>query len=113
MAGRPKRRAREGRPTAPAPDYHVYVIELDETQRREGDKGAVYVGQSVRTPEERFAQHLEGHRAARVVRNHGRHLRKRLYQRFNPLASRAEAERQERELAARLRARGYTVYGGH
>ena len=114
MAGRPQRRAREGRAPAVGPAaYHVYVIGLDDSQRREGDRGAVYVGQSVRTPEERFAQHLAGHRAARVVNRHGRHLRKRLYQRYNPLGTRAAAEQKERELAADLGERGYTVYGGH
>ena len=34
--------------------YRVYVIELDESLRRVGEKPAVYVGQSAKTPEERF-----------------------------------------------------------
>jgi hypothetical protein len=35
------------------------------------------------------------------------------YRRFNPMATPDEAITMERELARRLRNRGYTVYGGH
>ena len=62
--------------------YRVYVIELDESLRQGTGKPAVYVGQSAKTPEERFEQHLRGERASRYVRDHGVRLRPRLY---NPI----------------------------
>jgi predicted GIY-YIG superfamily endonuclease len=93
--------------------YRVYVIELDDSLRKGTDKPAVYVGYSVRSPEERFAQHLRGERASRHVRDHGVRLRPRLYRAYPAAASRPEAERLERHVADRLRRRGFTVYGGH
>jgi hypothetical protein len=59
--------------------YSVYVIELDDSLRKGTTKPAVYVGQSAKSPEERFAQHLLGERASRYVRDHGVRLRPRLY----------------------------------
>jgi hypothetical protein len=102
--------------SAPEPArYYVYVIELDDEvgPRRDPRYPSVYVGQSAVPPERRFRQHLEGYRSSRHVRKHGKHLRPRLYGHFNPIATRAEALATERELARRLRNRGYTVYGGH
>jgi hypothetical protein len=93
--------------------YRVYVIELDESLRRGTEKPAVYVGQSARTPEERFEQHLRGERASRYVRDHGVRLRPRLYNSYPSVTSRADAETLERHVADRLRRRGFTVYGGH
>jgi hypothetical protein len=95
------------------PVYRVYVIELDDSLRKGTDKPAVYVGHSAKTPEERFAQHLRGERASRHVRDHGVRLRPRLYQAYPVATSRPEAEALERHVADRLRARGFTVYGGH
>lgn len=93
--------------------FRVYVIELDDSRRKGTQKPAVYVGQSAKSPEERFAQHLRGEKASRVVQDHGVRLRPRLYQSYAPVASRAEAEALEVRAADRLRKRGYTVYGGH
>jgi len=100
--------------------YSVYVIELrsdvlekkafavKNAERRE-DKPCVYVGQTARTPEERFAQHLDGIRSSRIVREHGVRLRPRLYANVGPFESRADAERAETNLAEKLRRRGYAV----
>ena len=93
--------------------FRVYVIELDDALRKGTDKPAVYVGQSAKTPEERFAQHLRGERASRYVRDHGIRLRPRLYNAYLPVKTRAEAEAVEKHVADRLRRRGSTVYGGH
>jgi len=99
-------------------DYYVYVIEaLDHLGRP-----FYYVGQSAKTPEVRFAEHKRGadyckgkcqrknkqHVHGRVVR-----LRHDLFASYNPIASRAHAEVIERWLGKKLRARGYTVKGGH
>jgi hypothetical protein len=95
--------------------YYVYVIELDDAvgERRDPNRPSVYVGQSAVPPPERFRQHKDGYRSSRHVQKHGKYLRPGLYRHFNPMATRDEAVAMERELARRLRNRGYTVYGGH
>lgn len=93
-------------------EFYVYVIELDDSRRR-AEKPAVYVGQSAKLPVDRFEQHRSGVRASKHVRDHGVRLLPRLYERFNPMSTREEAEAKEIWLAERLRRRGYTVYGGH
>ncbi|MGH3116141.1 MAG: hypothetical protein ACRDQ2_03345 [Gaiellales bacterium] len=99
--------------------YSVYVIELrPELCKRRGcaasnGRPPVYVGQTADTPEERFAEHLRGYRAARSVRDYGVRLRPRFYRNYGPYATRAEAEAAERRLGAKLRRRGYCVFGGH
>lgn len=93
--------------------YRVYVIELDDSKRKAAGKPAVYVGQTAKTPEERFTQHLAGIRASRHVRDHGVRLKPRLYQGYASVKTRQEAEALERRVARRLKDRGYTVYGGH
>jgi predicted GIY-YIG superfamily endonuclease len=101
--------------------YRVYVIELspevmgkkrvaDENAGRREDKPCVYVGQTARTPEERFAQHKNGKRSSRFVREFGVQLKPRLYRNWGPYATRAEAEAAETRLAEKLRRRGYAVW---
>jgi predicted GIY-YIG superfamily endonuclease len=103
------------------PAYRVYVIELspevlgkkrvaDENADRRADKPCVYVGQTARTPEERFAQHKDGKRSSRIVREYGVKLKPRLYRNVGPFATRAEAESAESRLAEKLRRRGYAVW---
>ena len=101
---------------------HVYGIELrpdvmekkafaEKNADRREDKPCVYVGQTARTPEERFAQHLAGIRSSRIVKVYGVRLRPRprtlMFARFE---SRAESERAETKLAEKLRRRGYAVW---
>ncbi len=96
-------------------NYYVYVIELGDAAASRVDprKPCVYVGQTGKSPGDRFAEHLRGYRASRWVRNFGVRLSPDLYDRYNPLASREQAVRMERRLAKRLRNRGFTVFGGH
>ena len=101
--------------------YSVYVIELrpdvlekkafagKNADRRE-DKPCVYVGQTARTPEERFTQHLAGVRSSRIVKAYGVRLRPRLYANVGPFETRAESERAETRLAEKLRRRGFAVW---
>jgi hypothetical protein len=91
-------------------EYSVYVIELDESKRRGTPMPAVYVGQTAHTPEQRLAKHLSGERSSRHVRGHAVQLRPELYERYNPLATRVEAEAKEAWLADLLRSEGYDVY---
>jgi predicted GIY-YIG superfamily endonuclease len=101
--------------------FRVYVIELrpevlekrrvaDENADRREDKPCVYVGQTAKSPEERFAQHLAGKRSSRIVREYGVQLKPRLYRNVGPFGTRAEAEAAEKRLAEKLRRRGYAVW---
>jgi predicted GIY-YIG superfamily endonuclease len=63
-------------------------------------------------PEERFANHKAGKKAAGVVKRFGVRLVPRLYAHLNPMTY-AEAVQAEPRLADELRAQGYQVFGGH
>ncbi len=80
--------------------------------RRDPRKKCVYVGQTSKTPEERFQEHLNGIRASRYVRGYRVRLLPRLYEELNPMTE-LESLRMERNLASKLRREGYTVLGGH
>jgi Uri superfamily endonuclease len=103
--------------------YYVYVIALapdvlQNTRFKRRNPGVVrpracvYVGSSFHPPERRFEQHLNGYRSNRFVERYGLELRPRLYDRYNPIDSRAEAEKLERYLAERLQKQGYAVWTG-
>ena len=105
----------------PAPkNCNVYVIRLDPavlTHRKfrkknpdhDPRKPCVYVGMSHRTPAERLEQHKRGYKACRYPKLYGQALIPRHFERLNPM-TRADAEKQEVALAARLRRRGYAVW---
>ena len=67
----------------------VYVIELDREAGRRRDPRLpwLYVGSSARSPEERFEQHLNGYKSARIVKKHPLRLRPDLYEDLEPLRS--------------------------
>ncbi|RPJ69983.1 MAG: hypothetical protein EHM24_16960 [Acidobacteria bacterium] len=90
--------------------YSVYVVYLRDP-RRDG-KAGYYVGMTGLTPDERFANHKAGVKAAGVVRRFGERLVPRLYEHLNPMTY-AEALDAEPRLADELRERGYQVFGGH
>jgi hypothetical protein len=101
--------------------YHIYVIELDPAvlkTRRVKDENpdyvdgmdCLYVGQTARTPEERFEQHKEGYKSNRYTKKYGVRLRPDLYERYNPIRTREQAEEMEEKLASKLRTRGYAVW---
>ena len=92
--------------------YYVYVIELDPLvadQRKFRDKnpkyikgnGCVYVGQSAREPYLRFEQHKEGYRSNKYAK---------LFEKYNPIPTRKDAEEIEQMLGRELRGRGYGVW---
>jgi len=103
--------------------YYVYVIELEKTvaeiQKFRGEnpdylsgKACFYVGQSACLPAVRFAQHKDGYKHNRYAKKYGLWLRPRLYERYNPINTRAESEAQEKSLALKLRSKGYGVWYG-
>jgi predicted GIY-YIG superfamily endonuclease len=90
--------------------HSVYVVYLRNPSQ--DGKAGYYVGMTGLSPEERFANHKAGIKAARVVRKYGVRLVPVLYEHLNPM-SYEDAVRMEVQLADELRARGFRVFGGH
>jgi len=107
----------------PGQHHCVYVVLLDpavgklrkvraENPQRDPKKPCVYVGLTGLTPEERFANHKAGNKAAYVVKRYGLQLLPELYAHLNPMPF-AAAVQMEVDLAEDLRRAGHTVTGGH
>ncbi len=107
------------------PDLHhnVYAVLLQLAAGRlrsvrlanpnaDPEKPSAYVGMTGRTPEERFANHKAGIKAASVVQRYGVRLEPGLYDHLNPMPFEA-AVQMEIDLAEDLRREGYPVTGGH
>jgi hypothetical protein len=103
--------------------YNVYVIELDRAVREKRKfrsanpkmdfrSDCVYVGSTIRTPELRFDQHKHGYKGNAYVKKFGERLRPDLFEKYNPIPTRKEAEELEVYLAGRLRELGYGVWQG-
>jgi hypothetical protein len=106
VAKRPGSKA-EGKPVG---HHSVYVVYL---RNPKGDgKAAYYVGMTGLTPAQRFDNHKNGIKAARVVRKFGERLVPKLYEYLNPMPY-DKAKDMEVWLANSLRKRGFIVYGGH
>ena len=109
----PARKARAKR-------FSVYVIGLHKLVLKERKfraenphydpaKPCVYVGMTGLTPRERFLNHRLGIKGCKYVKKYGMYLRRGLYERLNPMTY-EDACVMERELARRLRERGYGVW---
>ncbi len=110
----------------PKLDSSVYVIELDPSVKKHRDvrrnnpdamssMKCLYVGQTKRSPEERFQEHHTGFghkKGGRHLKGKCVKLRPDLYEFYNPMPL-LESLELERDLAEDLRAKGYTVLGGH
>src|SRR4026209_1978403 len=82
--------------------HSVYVVFL---RNPKGDgRAGYYVGMTGLTPEQRFDNHKNGVKAARIVRRFGERLVPRLYEHLNPMTYEA-AKRMEPVLADSLRKR--------
>jgi len=95
--------------------YRCYVVDLvDEsnTKLRTGQPG-VYVGQTAKTPKERYLQHKSGIKASKWVKNYGVGLNLALMKDHPPLRTQMESLTFERFRAAQLTLVGYSVKGGH
>ena len=101
--------------------YYVYVIELNEEVRahkkfREKNpfyikgNGCMYVGQSSRKPKLRFDQHKEGYKSNKYAKVYGERLRPDLYEKYNPIPTRRDAEDIEKMLGEALRKKGLGVW---
>ena len=102
-------------------NYFVYVIELDEKVaelqkfRKKNPmfikgNGCFYIGQSIRTPELRFEQHKEGYKANKYAKKFGLRLRPELYEKYNPIPTRKDAEEIETMLGKKLRKKGIGIW---
>jgi predicted GIY-YIG superfamily endonuclease len=89
--------------------HSVYVVYL-RNPRGDG-KAGYYVGMTGLTPEQRFANHKAGTKAARVVQRFGVRLVPKLYAHLNPMTY-PKALAMEKQLARELRERGFQVFGG-
>ena len=105
---------------ASMPHHRVYVIELSKDVLNEpqfvaanpqhrSDKPCFYVGVTGLDPEERFARHMAGIQASRLVKKYGLRLRPDRYERFAPMTY-PEAAAMEEEVARRLRNTGFAVW---
>ena len=101
--------------------YYVYVIELNEevrTHKKFREKnpfyikgnGCMYVGQSSRKPKLRFDQHKEGYKSNKYAKVYGERLRPDLYEKYNPIPTRRDAEEIEKMLGESLRKKGLGVW---
>lgn len=91
------------------PHHSVYVVYLKNP--RGNGRAGYYVGMTGLTPEQRFANHKAGVKAASVVRKYGVRLVPKLYAHLNPMGYTAACA-MEAQLAQELRERGYDVFGG-
>lgn len=98
--------------------WTVYVIELDPKACKNPGKGFVYVGETSKSPEERFKEHLKGKRNkrgrlySRAVRKYGRRLRPDLAPETKYFDG-TSAKAAEKRWAWKLKDEGYKVIGGH
>ena len=102
-------------------NYYVYVIELDPKVadfrkfRAKNPKyikgnGCVYIGQSSKKPQIRFEQHKEGYKSNKYAKYYGITLRPDLYEKYNPIPTRKDAELIEEYLSKKLREKGSAVW---
>ena len=70
----------------------------------------MYVGQSSRKPKLRFDQHKEGYKSNKYAKVYGERLRPDLYEKYNPIPTRIDAEEIEKMLSESLRKKGLGVW---
>jgi len=103
--------------------YNVYIIELDDRvkeiarfQQRNPQMRmylkCFYVGQTSLDPRERFEQHKNGYKSNRYVKKYGKWIRWKMFQKYNPIGTREEAEVIEEQLALWLQSKGHGVWWG-
>lgn len=108
------------RTTVDRPAFRIYVVRLsnevlqvkrfrDANPGYKSGKPCYYVGMTGRTPDERFAQHLDGYKSCTLVRKYGQHLARKKFEGI-PLLCHADAVRMEVNHAEALRAQGCAVW---
>ena len=90
----------------------VYVIELapGAGKRRDPRLPWLYVGSSARSPEERFEQHRNGYKSARLVKRFALRLRSDLYEDLGPIKGSKAAVKAEKGRARELARCGFVAH---
>ena len=91
--------------------YSIYVVKLKKTAWLKDDRQPIYVGESSYEPVERIAQHLEGERSARKVRNHFEKRWEALEPQGLILHSSYDAIAEETQWGLKLLKDGFKVFG--
>ena len=102
------------------PRYRIYVVLLDSSVAEKKrfikanpnyqiGKPCYYVGMTGKSPDERLAQHMSGHKACSYVTNYGIHLELEKFESI-PLLNHADAVAMEVGHANFLRSQGYGVW---
>ena len=94
--------------------YTIYIINLiDESAPDPAPGKWVYVGETSKTPEERFDEHKNGIRANKDAREHGRDLNYDLMKDIPQVRFKLDSKWLEADTGEKLRSRGYVVEGAH
>ena len=97
--------------------HNLYIVLLSGLNGKIPGHG-LYVGETSKSPEDRFQEHTQGKRNkkgplfSRVVHKYHECLLPSLYNHLNPL-SRKEAKELEGKIAEALKLEGIPIYGGH
>lgn len=108
-----KKLAAEGYCVNPNPEtkYAIYVVKLAQTAWLKDSRQPLYVGVSSYEPVERIAQHLQGVRAARKVKNHFEKRWQELEPKGKLFHSYYDAVAEETFWGMKLLKDGYKVFG--
>ncbi len=94
--------------------YTIYIINLiDESAPDPAPGKWVYVGETSKTPEERFDEHKNGVRDNKAAREYGRDLNYELMKDIPQVRFKLDSKCLEAQTGEELRGRGYVVEGGH
>ncbi len=94
--------------------YTIYIINLvDESGSDPSPRKWVYVGETSKTPEERFDEHKNGTRDNKAAREHGRDLNYDLMKGIPQVRFKQDSKWLEADTGEKLRSRGYVVEGAH
>ena len=94
--------------------YTIYIINLVDDSEPDPSPGKwVYVGETSKTPEERFDEHKNGIRDNKAARDHGRDLNYDLMKRIPQVRFKQDSKWLEAHAGEKLRDCGYKVEGAH
>jgi hypothetical protein len=94
--------------------YTIYIVNLvDDSEPDLALRKWVYVGETSKTPEERFDEHKNGIRDNKAARDHGRDLNYDLMKRIPQVRFKQDSKWLEAHAGEKLRDCGYKVEGAH
>ena len=94
--------------------YTIYIVNLvSESGSDPVPSKWVYVGETSKTPEERFDEHKNGIRDNKAARDHGRDLNYDLMKRIPQVRFKQDSKWLEAHAGEKLRDCGYVVEGAH